>query len=369
MTEQKVRILFDGYWWVSGPPSNRHVMRETVAEWLRQFPEDEVAIVVRRRDVAAARSELPGRVTVFGTPLWPHGVSNATVLALAARRWRAEVVYAQNFAPVVPGVFTVGFVHDVMWATNPEWFTRTELVYFTPMGALAKRAGLVLTSSRSEAERIRATLGVSRVEPVGIGMSTELMAVDPTPLDRPPVPGRFLLAVGRLNIRKNLSAVITAALRSGVVSPGFPLLVVGGADGKGEELSSEVSAAIDAGTVRFTGHVSDAELVWLYRHCALFVFLSRGEGYGMPAVEALYFGAPALVSDIDVFEEIVPAGVPRVGPDDIEAAATAMRDIVSGRRTASVALADPPTWSGSVSRMRTAILQHRSVRSARQERS
>lgn len=351
-----VRILFDAYWWVSGPPSNRRVMRETITEWLTEFPEDKVAVLVRRRDVEIARHELSSAATVFGTRIWPHGASNVSALATTARRWHAEVVYAQNFASVVPGALTVVFLHDVLWATNPEWFTRVELAYFRAMRPLAKHAGLILTSSHTEANRIRRATKARHVYPVGLGVSNELMAVEPSPPIPSPEPGRFLLTVGRLNIRKNLSGVINAALISGVVSARRPLLVVGVTDGRGEPLPANVADAIASGAVRFTGHVSDAELAWLYRECALFIFLTRGEGYGMPALESLYFGAPALVSDIDVFAEIVPSTIPRVDPDDVAAAAAAIRAIIAGEYVATAILTEPPTWRDSIHRMRAAIL-------------
>lgn len=355
MSTRGLRVLVDAYWWVDGPPSNRHVLRETVLAWLRRFPEDRLALLVRQRDVEAVRTEMGRSVGVLGSRVWPHGLSNATALAAATLRWRPDVVHSQNYAMPVPGSFRTVFVHDVLWATNPEWFTAAELAYFAPMSPLARHADLVLTSSAAEAARIGRVTGARDIVPVGIGMSEELVSTSPEPPSD--APERFLLTVGRLNVRKNLAGVIDAALASGVLTPELPLLIVGAADGKSEALSDRARAAVKAGLVRFTGHVTDAELVWLYRNTTLFVFLSRGEGYGMPPVEALHFGAPVLVSTLEVFSETLPSAVPRVSPDDTEEAGRLIARIVS--RQERVTLEQVPTWVETVERTRAAIIARR----------
>ncbi|GAB48654.1 putative glycosyltransferase [Mobilicoccus pelagius NBRC 104925] len=358
--EEPLRILFDGYWWVDGPPSNSHVMRETIAEWLRQFPQDRLAVVVPEKHRAAVAAESAGRYAVLGTRVWPHGASNMTALSELAFRWEPDVVYTQNYCvPVAPrGTLTVVFLHDVLFRTNPEWFTVAERLYFSPMPRLARRADLVLTSSATEAGRIRRETGATDIVPVGIGMSTELQEAAPSRPEAIPACSPFLLTVGRLNVRKNLGGVIAAALTSGAISPARPLVVVGGADGKAEEMSPEVDAAMASGAIRFTGHVTDGELVWLYKHTDLFLFLSRGEGYGMPPVEARFFGAPCLVSDLDVLREILPDDIARVHPDDVDAAANAIRELLGDQKTPR-GLIDPPSWSQTVRTTREAILERR----------
>src|SRR5262249_60697034 len=46
-----------------------------------------------------------------------------------------------------------------------------------------------------------------------------------------------------------------------------------------------------------TGHVSDLELRWLYRHCRLFFFPSLYQWLGLPLLEALACGAPVVTSN------------------------------------------------------------------------
>lgn len=51
-------------------------------------------------------------------------------------------------------------------------------------------------------------------------------------------------------------------------------------------------------------NVTDAELAYGYQHCAALVFASRTEGFGLPLVEAMWYGRPVIASDIPVFREI-----------------------------------------------------------------
>ena len=124
---------------------------------------------------------------------------------------------AQNFTPVT-GRSAV-FIHDVLFQTNPEWFTPLERIYLAAIPHLARRACCVLTSSRSEAERIsRSNPGLAPVQPVGLGVKRSLTDVRPT-LPDAAGDGPFLLMVGRLNVRKNLATALRAALLSGTVGP------------------------------------------------------------------------------------------------------------------------------------------------------
>lgn len=49
---------------------------------------------------------------------------------------------------------------------------------------------------------------------------------------------------------------------------------------------------------------SDAELQWAYKHTAAMIAASRDEGFGLPLIEAAYFGLPVIASDIPIFHEV-----------------------------------------------------------------
>jgi glycosyltransferase involved in cell wall biosynthesis len=353
-----MRVLFDAYWWASGPMSNRSVLREFVFSWAKQFPSDDIAVAVPYSAIPLARLELENLATVTGTRLSPHGISNILELPIIAKRYRADITVTHNFAPLM-GKSAV-FVHDFIFKTNPEWFTRKERAYFELMPRFLPRASIVYTSTAAEAKRVQ-LFGRRKTPPaaVGLGLSKDLQAATPTRPATAPESMTFALSVGRLNVRKNLSKTIEGAIDSGSFSATFPLLIVGEASGRGIKLSPQIRRAITENTIVFIGRVSNAELKWLYQHARLFIFLTLDEGFGMPVLEALHFDTPMIVSDIAVFREILGTSATFVDPTDGPAISKAL----------SLALQHPPesvhrtevldyfTWDGAVERMRAEITE------------
>ena len=352
-----MRVLFDGYWWGRGPHSNRQVQREFILAWEREFADDELVVAVRRQHLQAARAELPARVGVVGTRVWPQGISAILELPLLARRTRADFTLAHNFTPIAGR--SLVFVHDMLFVTDPHWFTAAERLYFSLMTRSLPWASAVATSSASEAERIRRAARLSHpVVPVGLGIPPGLAAAVPSPVPELEKLAGFLLVVGRLNVRKNLEIALDAAVRSGRVSAQRPIIVVGEPSGRATELPPSVREAVQQQAVRFAGFVSDAQLAWLYQRADLFLFLSLGEGFGLPTLEARKFGAPILASDIPVFHEILGDQARFVDPRSVVAVASAiglaLDDVAENGRPAPV---EPAvlgySWRDSVHRMRT----------------
>ena len=345
-----MRVLYDTYWWSSGPVSGRVVVREILKAWMQEFPGDEFVLGVRPRDHDAVAQAFPGvrTVRIFGRP---HGVATASQYAWHARRHRVDVAYTQNFSP--PGVWSAIFVHDVLFQTNPEWFTRPERAYFWLITTLARGADLVVTSSEHEAQRIRENNDrVRRVEPIGLSVASAL--VDSTPVAPVVASGLdgFILTVGRLNVRKNLDAVLLGALESGRLTSARPLIVVGSEEGRSAELPAQVAEATRDGLVRFVRHVTDAELAWLYSNADVFVYLALDEGFGLPPVEALHFGTPVVVSDIAVFHENLGSFATYVDPHDTSVIARTLGEVSAERVDASPVLR---SWASCAQRLRSAI--------------
>ncbi|MFW2236756.1 glycosyltransferase family 4 protein [Rhodococcus opacus] len=319
-----MRVLLDGYWWVDGPPSGRLVLREAIGQWAQSYPGDELFLAVPAGRVDSARATVPDGVRVVPTRSRVHPLINSVELPFVARKiGNVDAVLAQNFSPV--GSPSVVYVHDVLFQSNPEWFTRVERAYLSLIPRLARRAGSVVTSSGAERARIRShNPEIGRVATSGLGVARGLLSAEPVP---PPVVSavaEFVLTVGRLNVRKNVQRIIDAGVGSGLITPEYPLVVVGEASGKNAPIPPSTRAAVEDGSVIFTGRLSDGELRWLYENCDYFCCLSLGEGFGLPPVEARAFGARVLVSDLDVFRETLGAHAAYVDPLDVERIAAAM---------------------------------------------
>lgn len=104
----------------------------------------------------------------------------------------------------------------------------------------------------------------------------------------------FVLAVSDLYVQKNLEALFAAELP-------VRILVAGGEPDPGYAAALKRRAPAN---VTFLGRVPQADLVGLYRHCAVFVFPSKVESFGMPLLEAMACGAPVAVARAAAMPEI-----------------------------------------------------------------
>lgn len=352
-----MRVLFDGYWWFTGPLANRSVQRDLIATWAADFPEDELLLALRAKGDETP-TDLPAGVSVVRTRLWPHAASNVAELPVLARRVAADITVVHNYTPATGRVAT--FIHDTMFVDHPEWFSPTERVYFWPMLVTARRAAAVFTSTRTEAERIRRqTRGRLPVTAIGLGVPTGLAGSVASRPAAAPESG-YALCVGRLNVRKNLAAVIRGAIAAGSVGPEHPLLIVGNSEysGRNAELPDEFRPATEDGSVRFLGRITDGELAWLYQHTSLVITLSLDEGFGLPAVEAALFGAPLVASDIPVFRETVGGYADFVDPRGSAAEVAAAIDGRWARPPSEVAREEVTKryeWSAVVARLRAGL--------------
>lgn len=107
---------------------------------------------------------------------------------------------------------------------------------------------------------------------------------------------KYVLAVSSMSPSKNFPLVLDVARLMSDVE----FIIAGGSNAKVFK-----SAGLDVPqNARLIGYVSDEELMALYRHASVFVYPSLYEGFGIPPLEAMMCGCPAIVSDIEVFHEV-----------------------------------------------------------------
>jgi glycosyltransferase involved in cell wall biosynthesis len=306
------------------------VLHEIVRHWAQDYPDDRM--ILAARGSGDASPSVPDGVETVRTRLRIHPAINCLELPVIARRMRADAILAFNFA--ANSTAGVVFLHDVLFQSNPDWFTPVERAYFSAMPVLARRAGCVVTTSQSELDRIQSyNPRLRRVVTSGLSIATSFSTAEAIDPGLRLAPGGYLLCVGRLNVRKNLAVTLRAALRSGVLSKDCPLVVVGEPSGRITHWDHEFRSAVAAGTLRIVDRVSEAHLKWLYSHCSLFVCMALDEGFGLPPVEAATLGCRVLVSDIPVFRETLGSHATFVDATDTDAIAGAIRDIVPRRPT------------------------------------
>ena len=139
------------------------------------------------------------------------------------------------------------------------------------------------------------------------------------------LPEDYLLFVGTLEPRKNLSLLIRAA---GACKSGIPI-VLAGWDGWGGDVWKEiVKGKCLENRIFTTGYVSEEALACLYSAARAFVFPSFYEGFGLPVLEAMACGCPVICSNTSSLPEVAGEAALFIDPYDHEGLAVAIDKVV-----------------------------------------
>jgi glycosyltransferase involved in cell wall biosynthesis len=217
------------------------------------------------------------------------------------RKRAADVLHCPTYrGPVRPEVPLVVTVHDLAVFRHPAAFkrwTRTYSPRVVPRVVSAARRIIAVSefTRRELVELLRVPDEKIRVVPNGVD--------DEFTREGPAADGEYVLAVGTLEPRKNLTSLVEAAKRNDV-----ELRVVGARGWGGVE--------VPGNGVHWLGEVSDADLARLYRGALCVAYPSLYEGFGIPVLEAMACGAPVVTSRGTAMEEVADGAAVLVDPTD-----------------------------------------------------
>ena len=201
-------------------------------------------------------------------------------------------------------IASVVTIHDLVWRQFPETMRPKNLwLERALMGPSIRKADRVICVSRFTASE------VSRYYPSAVGKCQVIheAAEEDIAVARPAgnLPPDYLLFVGTLEPRKNLPRLLKAyaRLREDAAIP--PLVIVGGGGWGGEDLPGLVASLELADRVVLCGYVSDAELQAIYAGARCLLMPSLYEGFGLPVLEAMQHGVPAIASSTSSLPEVV----------------------------------------------------------------
>jgi glycosyltransferase involved in cell wall biosynthesis len=276
------------------------------------------------------------RSTLPHTPL----IRIPLTLSAELRRNPVDVLHVQFTAPPFSPCPVVVSIHDLSFEHLPQtfkWRSRKQLRI--TVRRTARQASQVIALSEYARNDIVNTYQVSpekiSVIPLSAGDSfrpirneEELQRVRQTY----GIKGEYMLSVGAIQPRKNLSRLVAAYSRLRHAKPEvkLPKLVLAG---KCAWLYDETLRAIKeldlSDAVIVTGYVPERDLPAMYSGALCFIYPSYFEGFGLPPLEAMQCGVPVIVGDRTSLPEVVGDAGILVNPFDVDALAAAIEKVIS----------------------------------------
>jgi len=209
--------------------------------------------------------------------------------------------------------------------------------YHDRLAHLQAASGLLAISQSARSEAIDCLrMPAGKVVAIGTGTDPNIfnsrVPLDSRAIRKLGITRRFVMHTSAMEPRKNFDGLIKAfaSIPESTRAQHQLVLVGRGNESYHEELRRLIGAqGLGPDEVIMPGHVSDADLVQLYRQCALFVFPSRHEGFGLPVLEAMSCGCPAIGSNNSSIPEVIGRTDLLFDPDDTASIANSMLAILT----------------------------------------
>lgn len=251
-----------------------------------------------------------------------HAWEQIELARLPAQDWLLNLC---NTAPILRRRQLV-FVHDAQVFAIPENFSlKFRCWYQWMLRVLSRRAAVLVTNSEFSKQELVKYLGDAclRCHVAHLGADHMQRIVPALPADvaaqLPTQP--FILAVSSANPNKNFQLIISLLPR--LQALGLGCVIVGQRDQRGFQ-----QVDLNGGIVHL-GYVTDETLAALYQRAFCLVYPSFYEGFGLPPLEAMWLGAPVVVSQTSAMPEVCQAAATYCDPSDPVSVYSALSGLVA----------------------------------------
>ena len=283
-------------------------------------------------------------------------------LGLPDKPWRLRVLLAQllhrsqdnlfrgvdlfhatdHLLPSLSHVRSVFTLHDLTFRLYSQahnvwnrWFLSLMMPRF-----LRTADAIVADSACTQRDAARLyRVDIARVNVIYPGVSVHFRPADPQVVQairkKYGLPERFILYVGTIEPRKNLTALLEAFRHLLATCSPLPatcslrLVIVGKKGWLYEGVFRRLRELGLEDRVHFTGYVPDGDLPALYSAASVFVFPSLYEGFGLPVLEAMACGTPVIASNTSSLPEVVGEAGLLVNPHDIHTLVAALKRVLA----------------------------------------
>ena len=324
-----------------------------IAELATRLPEREVATtLVTRRDDAQRWGERSPQSTIANI------VPNARAARLTYEAWVLGTSHVARDVQLWHGPHytmprrgttpTVVTIHDLTFFTNPEWHERTKVTFFRRAITFAAEHARVLVSVSAYSARVLEEILPAHapivVAPLGVDLERFLPAGGDDQATllrhslRADVP--YVFFVGTVEPRKGLDVLLEAFEELAREIGDVELWLAGQAGWGVGPFLTQLDEHPFKERIRRLGFVDDELLPVLYRRASAVAYPSRGEGFGLPVLEAMACGAFVVTTESTVMAEVAGDGARLVAIGDVAGLAKALIEGVQASAADRVAVGE-----------------------------
>ncbi len=232
-------------------------------------------------------------------------------------------------------------LHDISYEAHPEWFDfKSQFILRILSKYSAKTADKIFTvSSYSKNEIIKyykinpEKIAVTYLAPdsgfAKINNEEKIRAVK----QKYNLSGKFILSVGSIFNRRHIPEIMEAFEKLTLKHNDYQLLIIGKNHTHPfvdiDNMMEIANQKIGRKAIVKLDYANDEELMAFYNSCFLNIYLSDYEGFGLPIIEAQFFGKPVITSYNSSLVEIGGDSVEFVKNNTVEEIYNSLEKIIS----------------------------------------